>query len=73
MLVVRATDGVVGQSLLVDPGELGKVHHRVGVVLLRAREERVDPVNPRQHHAEVVQLFRSRGLPFATQRSCQAE
>ena len=62
MLVVRATDGVVDQSLLVvDPGELGKVHHRVrvGVVLLRAREERherVDPDDPRHHQTEVVQF-----------------
>ena len=44
-------DGVVDQSLLVvDPGQPGKVDHRVNAVLLltrvRAREERVDPVDP---------------------------
>jgi len=44
-------DRVVNQGLLiVDPGELGKVHHRVRVVLLRARvrvrKERVYPVYP---------------------------
>ena len=41
--------------VVVDPR---KFAHRVGVVLLRTRvracEERVDPVDPGQHHAGVV-------------------
>jgi hypothetical protein len=57
VLAVRGS--VVDQSLLiVDPRKLSKVHHRVGVVLLRtrvrAREECVEPVYPCQHHAGVV-------------------
>lgn len=49
--VLAVGDRVADQSLLVvDPRLLGKVHHRVGVVLLRARvrvrKERVDPVDP---------------------------
>ena len=57
--VLAVRDGVVDQRLLVvDPGQLGKVDHRVNAVLLltrvRAREERVDPVDPGQHHAGVV-------------------
>jgi hypothetical protein len=57
--VLTVRDSVVNQSLFIfDPRKLGKVDHRVGVVLLRTRvrasEERAQAVSPRQHHAGVV-------------------
>ena len=57
MFTVR--DSVGDQSrLILDPMTLGKVNHRVDVVLLRtrirAREEPTDPVYPCQLHAGVV-------------------
>jgi hypothetical protein len=57
--VFTVRDSVGDQSrLILDPRTLGKVDHRVGVVLLRTRirvrEERTDPVYPCQLHAGVV-------------------
>ena len=57
--VLAVRDRIADQRLLVlDPGLLGKVDHRVRVVLLRAGirvgEQRVDTVHPRELHARVV-------------------
>jgi hypothetical protein len=57
--VLAVRDGVGDQRLLVvDPWLLGKVDHRVRVVLLRAgvrvRQQRVDPVDAREDDAGVV-------------------